>query len=137
MRFVFAAILCLGIISAAASEEIDFCAIVTSPPTGYIVLYDGPGGRFGTRAKLVLNDFLYADTSRCSIWNDGECTDSYTHVSSVHRIDGAMRDNMRGYTSGWVYTKHIKAVSCDWDWGYPDPDWPKLEALDTGPPPRE
>jgi len=26
-------------------------------------------------------------------------------------------------------------VSCDLDWGYPDPAWPTLEALDTDPPP--
>jgi len=73
----------------------------TVPSIGHITLYDGPGDRFGQRAKLVRDDFLYADTSRCSIWNDDECTDSYTHVYSVHRIDGALRDNLHGYTSGW------------------------------------
>src|SRR5246500_5286713 len=40
--------------------------------------------KWARRTKsLVLDDFLYADTSRCSIWNDDECTDSYTHVYSV------------------------------------------------------
>ncbi|MFZ0838299.1 MAG: hypothetical protein WAM77_12655 [Xanthobacteraceae bacterium] len=131
MRIVVAALLGLCVSSASASEEMDFCALVSTVPSiGYITLYDGPGDRFGQRAKLVLDDFLYADTSRCSIWNDGECTDRYTHVFSVHRIDGAPRDNMHGYTSGWVYTKNIRTVDCDRDWGYPDPDWPKLEASD-------
>jgi hypothetical protein len=52
----------------------------------------------------VVDDFLYADTIRCSIWDDGACTDSHTHVYSVHRMDGAPRDNTHGSTAGWVRT---------------------------------
>ena len=135
MRIVVAAILGLFIIPARAGDELEFCALVISAPAGYIILHDGPGTTFGTRAKLVVDDLLYADTSRCSIWEDGACTDSHTHVYSVHRMDGAPRDNMHGFTAGWVRTKYIKAVSCDLDWGYRDPAWPTLEALDTDPPP--
>ena len=42
---------------------------------------------------------------------------------------------MHGFTAGWVRTKYIKAVTCDLDWGYRDPGWPTLEALDIHPPP--
>ena len=108
---------------ASQVGEEDFCALVIKAPSeGFVILYDGPGDKFGFRSKLVVNDFLYADTSRCSIWNNGECTNSYTHIYSVHRLDGAPRDNLHGYTGGWVYTQFIKSVPCDWDWGYADPD---------------
>ena len=61
MRIVVAAaILGLGIIPAHANDELEFCAIVINAPAGYIVLHDGPGSEFGTRAKLVVDDFLYA-----------------------------------------------------------------------------
>ena len=85
MRIVVAAILGLFIIPARADDELEFCAVVISAPAGYIILHATPGSKFGTRAKLVVDDLLYADTSRCSIWDDGACTDSHTHVYSVHR----------------------------------------------------
>ena len=129
MHIIVAAILGLFIIPARADDELEFCAVVISAPAGYIILHDGPGSKFGTRAKLVVDDLLYADTSRCSIWEHGACTDS------VHRMDGSPRDNTHGFTAGWVRTKYVKAVSCDLDWGYRDPAWPTLEALDTHPPP--
>jgi hypothetical protein len=90
MRIVVAAILGLFIIPAHADDELEFCAVMISAPAGYIILHDGPGSGFGTRAKLVVDE---------------------------------------------VRTKYIKAVSCDLDWGYRDPPWPTLEALDTDPPP--
>ena len=100
---------------ALAVEE-DFCAMVIKvPKEGFGTLRMGPDENFELRAKLVLNDFLYADTSRCSTW-DRICTKSWTHVYSVHRMDGAPRDNLHGYTSGWIYTGYIKSVPFDWDW---------------------
>jgi hypothetical protein len=113
--------------SALAVEE-DFCAKVTSAPKdGLVYMRQGPGAEFPIGAPLVLNDFLYADTSMCSIWNNNICTTTWTHVYSVHRIDGAPRDNLHGFTIGWVYTSYIKSVSCDLDWGYVDPDPPKMD----------
>jgi hypothetical protein len=107
-----------------AVEE-DFCAMVIKVPNeGYATLRMGPGEQFEPRTKLVVNDFLYADTSQCSTW-DNICTKSWTRVYSVHRMDGAPRDNLHGYTAGWIYTNYIKSVPCDWDWGYADPDPPR------------
>jgi hypothetical protein len=109
---------------ALAVEE-DFCAmVIKAPDEGYVTMRTGPGEQFEPRTKLVLNDLLYADTSQCSIW-DHVCTESWTHIYSIHRMDGAPRDNLHGYTTGWVYTTYIKSVPCDWDWGYADPDPPK------------
>ena len=60
MRILVAAMLGLCVFAASASEEMEFCALVSTVPSiGHITLYDGPGDRFGQRAKLVLDDFLY------------------------------------------------------------------------------
>ena len=123
-KIVIATLMFHSSASALGVEE-DFCAMVIKvPDEEYVILRREPGEQFETRTKLVLKDFLYADTSQCSMWSS-ICTKSWTHVYSVHRLDGAPRDNRRGYTAGWIYTNYIKSVPCDWDWGYPDPDPPK------------
>ena len=58
MRIVIAAILGLFIIPALAGDELEFCAVVIRAPAGYIILQDGLGSMFGTRAKLVVDDLL-------------------------------------------------------------------------------
>jgi hypothetical protein len=123
MKKILLATLVLSTPALAVEEE--FCAIVIKVSgEPYVILRTEPGEQFEPRTKLVLNDFLYADTYQCSTWSS-VCTKSYTHVYSVHRMDGAPRDNVRGYTAGWIYTNYIKSVPCDLDWGYPDPDPPK------------
>jgi hypothetical protein len=121
-------LLAVSATNAAQVGEEDFCAtVVKVPKEGYVLMYNGPGNTYGIQTRLVKDDFLYADTSRCSIWNENACTDAYTHIYSVHRIDGAPRDNLHGFTIGWVYTSYIKSVSCDLDWGYVDPDPPNID----------
>ena len=131
MKKILIAVLVFSTPASALAVEEEFCAKVTSvPKDGLVYMREGPGAEFPIRTPLVLNDFLYADTSMCSIWHNNICTTTWTHVYSVHRIDGAPRDNFHGFTSGWVYTSYIKSVSCDLDWGYVDPDPPNI-----GPPP--
>jgi hypothetical protein len=96
------------------------------PDEAYVILRVEPGDQFAPKTKLVLNDFLYVDTFQCSTWSP-ICTKSWTHVYSVHRVDGAPRDNRRGYTTGWIYTNYIKSVPCDLDWGYLDPTSPAMD----------
>lgn len=125
MRLLLMIALSLVSTAALAVEE-EFCALVIkAPTTGYVSLQDGPGPQFQLRAKLVVNDFLYVDSSNCSIYHSDVCTRSYTHVYSVHRLYGAPRDNLHAYTGGWVYSNYIKSVPCDRDWGYADPDGPQ------------
>jgi hypothetical protein len=125
MKKILIAMLVLSTAAPALAVEEEFCAMVTKvPDEAYVILRMEPGEQFEPRTKLVLNDFLYADTYQCSTWSS-ICTKSWTHVYSVHRIDGAPRDNLHGYTAGWIYTNYIKSVPCDWDWGYLDPDPPK------------
>ena len=126
MKKILIALLVFSKPALAVEEE--FCAKVTSvPKDGLVYMREGPGAEFPIRTSLFLNDFLYADTSMCSIWNNNICTTTWTHVYSVHRIDGAPRDNFHGFTSGWVYTSYIKSVLCDLDWGYVDPDPPNID----------
>jgi hypothetical protein len=125
MKKILIAMLVLSTPAPALAVEEEFCAMVIAvPDEGYVTMRMGPGEQFGVQTKLVRNDFLYADTFQCLSWGD-ICTKSWTHVFSVHRMDGAPRDNRHGYTAGWIYTNYIKSVPCDWDWGYPDPDPPK------------
>jgi hypothetical protein len=122
---ILIAMLVLSTPAPALAVEEEFCAMVIQiRDEPYVILRTEPGEQFEPRTKLVLNDFLYADTYQCSTWSS-ICTKSWTHVYSVHRMDGAPRDNMHGYTAGWIYTNYIKSVPFDWDWGYSDPDPPK------------
>jgi hypothetical protein len=89
MRIVVAAaILGLGIIPAHANDELEFCAIVINAPAGYIVLHDGPGSEFGTRAKLVVDDFLYAARAGAA---------SGTTASAPTAIAATARPRRRGH----------------------------------------
>ena len=131
MKKILIAVLVLSTPASALAVEEEFCAKVTSvPKDGLVYMREGPGAEFPIRTPLVLNDFLYADTSMCSIWHNNICTTTWTHVYSVHRTDGAPRDNFHGFTGGWVYTSYIKSVSCDLDWGYVDPDPPNIDPPD-------
>ena len=126
MKTILIAMLMLSTPAPALAVEEEFCAkVIKVPDEGYVTLRMGPGEQFGVQIKLVLNDFLYADTYQCLSWGN-ICTKSWTHVYSVHRMDGAPRDNRNnGYTGGWIFTNYVKSVPCDWDWGYLDPDPPK------------
>jgi hypothetical protein len=127
MNKILITILVLSTPAPALAVEEEFCAMVIAvPDESYVILRTEPGEHFEPRTKLVLNDFLYADTYQCSTWSS-ICTKSWTHVFSVHRMDGAPRDNRHGYTAGWIYTNYIKSVPCDWDWGYVDTDPPTMD----------
>jgi len=127
MKRILIAMLLLSTAVPALAVEEEFCAMVTKvPDEAYVILRVEPGEQFQPKTKLVLNDFLYVDTFQCSTWSP-ICTKSWTHVYSVHRMDGAPRDNLHGYTTGWIYTNYIKSVPCDWDWGYLDPTPPVMD----------
>ena len=86
MKKILIAILVLSTPAPALAVEEEFCAMVIKvPDEPYVILRTEPGEQFEPRIKLVLNGFLYADTSQCSKWSP-ICTKNWTHVYSVHRM---------------------------------------------------
>ena len=137
MRIVVAAILGLLIIPARADDELEFCAVVTSAPAGYIILHDGPGSKFGTRAKLAVDDLLYADRHRAGAASGTTArAPTATPMSTACIAWTALRATTRTApppAGSAPNTSRRCHVICDW--GYRDPAWPTLEALDADPPP--
>ena len=98
--------------SKIANATADGCAVVLKTPDGFLSLRDGPGMRF--LEKLPQGDVLYIDTVECStISGTMVCGNpkEWTHVNSVPRLDGPIREAKK-FTQGWVASKYIQWFEC-------------------------